>query len=381
MGLTLTKKVALLNFYFANKNYGAVLQAAALQDFLRKKGYSPFNIKLLFIDKRSKLRKVLSGVLLHIKQLVNPKKFYTVGNQKAFADFRDEWIVDTDQSYSYTNIGQFAEQNKDVLAYIVGSDQVWRPSYTVECTESYFLEFVGDEKKKIAYAASFGKDYWELEAGDSLTLQLKDLIGRFSAVSVREDSGKEISKQVFDCKADHVLDPTLLVGRGFFEEIIETADIGIQEGNVVYYKLDPDEDFMKGITFLKDEYSCEAENIYFNENIVNGRIHREYNSVPLWLAKLRDAKLIVTDSYHCVCFALLFNKPFIAYSNQSRGKARFESLFSLLDLDEKSLYLSSSSQVVAGNYSLIEDFSEVNQKLMSLRKSSANFLLSNLSND
>jgi hypothetical protein len=373
----MVKKIALLNMHYSNKNYGAVLQAAALQEFLRQEGYQPINIKLSFTDKRSKLRRLLSRLKFNFNKKLNPYKFFTVHNDEIFGQFRDKWVKTTKQSYSVKNIHTLSSKNKFSI-YIVGSDQVWRPTYTAEYVKTYFFDFVDKKAKKVAYAASFGMDKWELPEDKSLILDIKNLLNDFHAVSVREDSGVDICNDTFECNSSHVLDPTLLVGREYFEKIIQETLIPIQENKIVYYKLDPDDEFRYCLALLEKEFNISAENIYFKEENNGKQIHRSYNEIPLWLAKLRDAKLIVTDSYHCVCFALLFNKPFIHFNNKSRGNARLESLFKLLSIETDQVSIIDSADIVQNRYKCLTDFSKTNTKLEFYREKSANFLRSSL---
>lgn len=372
------KKVAILNMHFSNNNYGAVLQAAALQEFLRKEGYDPVNIKLIPVDTRSPLRIILSKLKFKINQWLYPLQFYTVKNKIIFNEFRNQWVSETNEHYSVNNISSFEERN-DVENYIVGSDQVWRPSYTVENAQNYFFDFVRTKGvKKIAYAASFGMDVWDSLDNKFLTESVKDLLSGFDAVSVREDSGVDICRDVFQCKSTHVIDPTLLVGKEFFEKIITESLVPAQPKNIVYYKLDPDHDFMRCLDMLSNELNTSCENIYFKEEKHGKTIRRKYNSIPVWLAKLQGASLVVTDSYHCVCFALLFNKPFIHFNNASRGNARLDSLFRMLSLDSDYLTIESSEDIVSKKYRYLTDFSEINDRLEKLRKISSDFLRDSL---
>lgn len=374
----MSNKIALLNLHSSNQNYGAVLQAAALQEFLKVAGYKPVNIKLLQVETRSSLRIFLSKLKFKINQTLNPIKFFTVGNDQIFEDFRKEWITETDVTYSAKNISSISSDS-EFLFYIVGSDQVWRLNYVAENVKNYFFDFVNNnDAKKIAYAASFGMDSWEGSKNKNLTLDIKALLNDFHAVSVREDSGVDICRETFQCQSTHVLDPTLLVGRDYFEKVIKESDVPSQSNKIVYYKLDPDEDFMHCLKMLSDELNSPFENIYFKEEEKGKSIRRSYNSVPVWLAKLRDASLIVTDSYHCVCFALLFNKPFIHFNNPSRGNARLESLFRLLSIDSKDVTIESSLDIKNKKHKYFSNFADINSKLEQLRADSAEFLYSSL---
>ena len=90
-------------------------------------------------------------------------------------------------------------------AYVVGSDQVWLPSFSL----GPFKFVTRDNVKRIAYAASFGHATWQYD--DEQTKKASQLAKKFDAISVREDSGVTLCKDYLKVKALHVLDPTMLL--------------------------------------------------------------------------------------------------------------------------------------------------------------------------
>ena len=96
--------------------------------------------------------------------------------------------------------------NYDFDAVIVGSDQVWRKGYNDDRKSNFFLDFITNKKtKKIAYAASFGVDFWGYSPQE--TKRYSELIKKFDGISVREDSGQKLCKEYLGVEATHVLDP------------------------------------------------------------------------------------------------------------------------------------------------------------------------------
>ncbi|HCR4098728.1 TPA: polysaccharide pyruvyl transferase family protein, partial [Providencia rettgeri] len=139
--------------------------------------------------------------------------------------------------------------NLQYNAIIVGSDQVWRPkmySNFNSDTEVFFLQALPSRIKKISYAASFGVDHWEFITNSKLNQSIANSLKDFTAISVRENSGITICQDVFHAEATHVLDPTLLSDRDFFDRIIN-SESPIKSSDLVYYKLDEDEEFKKSI--------------------------------------------------------------------------------------------------------------------------------------
>ena len=253
---------------------------------------------------------------------------------------------------------------------VVGSDQVWRPSYSTDSLLIYFLAFINEDIKKVSYAASFGNDYWDLgeEETQALILEMK----KFEAVSVREKSGVEICKNIFSIDAAHVLDPTLLIGREFFDSIIGSGKTESQ-GDIVFYKLDIGNEFEEFIGNISQQLGLSTKNIYYSSN---GQT-KTYYKVKDWLSYIKNSTLVVTDSFHCVCFAILFEKPFLYYPNESRGLTRLESLLTQLELGQH-LYRHDIDPIKLIPSILDVDYSLVNKKLDKLRAISSKFLSDSL---
>lgn len=316
-------KVGILNLQYSNHNYGAVLQAAALQTIVENLGYDAEHIDLRPQDSLlASFRKALGRV---------KRRFFgkTIGNSETFEDFRKQWLYRSERVYR--NLKELQEV-RGFDAVIVGSDQVWRTRYRGYLTSAFFLSFVPDSCKKIAYAASFGVDSWEEDHNsEEVRVLVHNLMSRFDAISVREASGIKICHEQFGVTATHVYDPTLVVGRDFFERII-TSEKSLSEktADIVYYKLDVDASFATMVQDYASQKGMEVENIYHVSNS-NGRV--SYNSIPTWLLKIREATLVITDSFHCICFALLFEKEFVYFPPiTERGYSRIESLLGELDL-------------------------------------------------
>lgn len=380
----LNNKVGLLNFHYSDHNYGAVLQAAALADVVTQLGYNAEHIDFIpaKIEQKKTPRQQLVAVLaaLGIKSLLKRllgKKVYIkpqVTGSEVFEQFRTTWIPRSAQTYSAAT--QLNTIGSTYAAVVVGSDQVWRPSMFVNKQQdiaAYFLSFLPNSVKRISYAASFGVDKWEEAQNSALTKRVHDAIKTFSAVSVRERTGVAICRDHFGVTAQHVLDPTLLNGVEFFERVIVKAGVSKQNENVVYYKLDVDTTFISAIKHIGDIFQAPTEDIYYQMSEIG------YRFIPVadWLAKIRDSKFVVTDSFHCVCLAILFNKEFICFANRDRGLARLQSLLTSLGIEGR---LCEQQQSLTNFFSDCKpiNYASVNAKLSEMRISSMAFLRINL---
>ena len=380
----LNNKVGLLNFHYSDHNYGAVLQAAALADVVTQLGYNAEHIDFIpaKIEQKKTSRQQLVAVLavLGIKSLLKRllgKKVYIkpqVTGSEVFEQFRTTWIARSAQTYSAAT--QLNAIGSTYAAVVVGSDQVWRPNMFVnkhQDVDAYFLSFLPDSVTRVSYAASFGVDKWEETSDSILSDRVRKAMTKFNAISVREQTGVAICRDHFGVTAQHVLDPTLLNGVEFFERVIAKAGVSKQNENVVYYKLDVDTTFISAIKHIGDILQVPTEDIYYQMSEAGYR----YIPVADWLAKIRDSKFVVTDSFHCVCLAILFNKEFICFANKDRGLARLQSLLSGLDINGR---LCDEQQSLASFFAECKqiDYSVVNFKLETLRSIDRDFLRTSL---
>jgi hypothetical protein len=342
------KKVGILNLQQSN-NYGAVLQAYALECVVESLGYQ---VETIDLHKSND-----SEVKFKLKTIVKKITGFRSNN---FEYFRNKYLKRTSACCTTNSIGKYD-------AVVVGSDQVWRPRYTQQHALAYFLSFADNNAKRISYAASFGVDEWEHEFADPvLTQKIIKEVRKFKGISVREDSGIEICKSVFGVDAQHVLDPTLLAGKELFERFLDNERaLNLKTKPIVVYKLDADEKFSSALSNVEHSLRLDSENIYDTSN---------YLHVHEWLSKIKNAELVVTDSFHGVCFCILFNKQFVCVVNKERGQARLTSMLEMLDIKGRLVqHLSEFNPL-----SCVINYDQVNAKLVQLRFECVDFLASNL---
>ncbi|NIA44657.1 MULTISPECIES: polysaccharide pyruvyl transferase family protein [Providencia] len=373
----MAKKIGILNFQFSNHNYGAVLQAAALENTIKKLGHNVEHINYLPYNSNNFKNKIKYGFWGHlIKAVLRKSKFsdYRM-NKVIFEKFRQSWI--TRSNKYYYNSEEIKQDSHTYGAIVVGSDQVWRPKMYPNFksdVQVYFLDGISNNTRRISYAASFGVDEWEIKDHPALTDSIMSNLKKFHAISVREDSGTKICCNVFNVKSQHVLDPTLLSDKNFFDKIISTSVFKKETSpsDIVYYKLDIDENFKRKLKKISKNLNFSTENIYYNESKL---WFNSYIPVPLWLSKIKNSKLVITDSFHCVCFSIIFNKDFYCIRNKERGESRLESLLLSLGLDNRLVSLDSLENV---NFNSNIDYSVINKKVEKLKINSFEFLKESL---
>ncbi len=304
-------------WYFPN--YGTTLTYYALHTVLEELGYS-----VLMIDKP----KIKEN---DIERRDNYARSFARRHGYAVSEVFD--ITDTMQLNDLCN------------TFMLGSDQMWTWTRCEQFGTYYFLDFARDDKKKIVYAGSFGKD--DFFAPEEGRAKCAFHAGRIDAVSLREDQGVEVAKKRFGIDAEFVLDPIFLCDRKHYEALADASGRKLpQKPYLMTYILDPTEGKRNAIQKTADLLGLEMV------NTLNGVpwMHKD-NAQKLGLPNIQDdvtledmmqyyrnADFIVTDSFHGSCFAILFRKPFICIANQQRGIPRFHSLFGLLGLMDRLVY-------------------------------------------
>lgn len=321
--------VGIVNF-FNTQNYGACLTAYALQELIRNLGYT-----CGFVNE-SKIRnkyKLSFGTLFTNRYLI---KFPRFNNLK--------------------KVGKLAN------IFISGSDQVLRPQYLKRklAQEMFLLKFVPQIVKKIAFSASFGISEKEFcQSNKTVCSEIKKQLATFDNVSIRELEGVNICKNQLNVYAENVLDPVFLLDKTKFEKLAKFSDKKFA-GMLVSYVLDNDNSTTLEIAKLANKLGVE---------LVNLSLKNKSFQVVDWLKAFIDAKYIITDSYHGVCFALIFNKPFIAKINTKRGISRFTSLKTIFNL-EKQFVTEISEDKVFEEY----DIEFVNNTISQKREFGLNYL-------
>ena len=365
-----TMKIAILTLPL-HTNYGGILQAYALQIVLERIGHD-----VVIIDRMQ--HKNEPSVLTYLKRII--LKYLLRRNIRIFVEKK------YNKSYPYVskNTQKFIDRyihhvftqpeyikEKDFDAYVVGSDQIWRPSYYSPIQNAYLRFTKGWNVKRIAYAASFGTDAWEYSPKQEK--DCRELIQGFDAVSVREQSGVQLCKKHFGINACHVLDPTLLLNA---EDYIK---LGVKEDSqeqIVTYILDDEPNTKETIEYIskKMDLPIHRANSRFEEYSAPIE-ERVQPAVESWLSDLYNAKIVLTDSFHACVFSILFKKDFLVIGNTSRGQTRVLSLLHSLNLDDRLICsLDSCDHVINKRI----DYFKIDALVDKLKNESLCFLRNNL---
>ncbi len=312
-------------------NYGGILQNYALQEVLRHMGHEVLTVNVPPQEVTSHTGwKDYAHAIINLGKRIRGQYDCPFINPHTFAkkerelsepqrEFVRKYINKVDCKSPFTK--ETALDHPADL-WIVGSDQVWRP-WCSPNIENYFFDFLDDTTPRIAYAASFGTNRWEIS--EEQTPRIRELAARFKAISVREASGVELCKDYLGIEAQHVLDPTMLLTAEDYLALTGENDYP-HERYIATYILDPNPAKKKAI---KD-----AARAFGLRVVPVGRMHRDcFDSVESWLATIAHADRVITDSFHGTVFSIIFRQPVKILGNSLRGNARLESLTSMLSLN------------------------------------------------
>ena len=307
--------VGILTLYYHNYNYGGQLQAYALCRFLnclpdvtceQISFCNPGNqrekrgLKSLCFPLYSRFRHPLIFLKLHQRK-------------KRIESFSDQITqsIPVDQQALH-----FWGQQYDRV--VVGSDQVWHPKYGSRC---FFLDFLPGEKR-CAYGASFGADrfdtQWHVDALPSLR--------KFNLLTVREKAAQLFLTQHGIWNAKVVCDPTLLLSREAWERHLDKIPALIGSQTLFAYLLGDRLDTRQHIKAKAAAWGGQIASIPHVHFSYQKRDRNfadiDFYQVGPWefLRLIRDAEIIVTDSFHCTLFCILFEKNFWSVQREPSGK-------------------------------------------------------------
>jgi len=349
-------------------NYGGILQAVALCGHLEKHGHDVVLInKNRF--KKSVLIRMAVGFIerLPFQNIKNKRKDYL--KTKQLKPFLDKNLPQkTKEIVSSLDLKKLVE-NEGFDAVIVGSDQVWRYQYIGDGHHNvFFLDFdTAKPVKKIAYAASFGKDEWE--APEHIA-QISHLLSNFDAISTREKSGVKLCKNTFGVPGVmNVLDPTLLVGADFYDRFFSKLKERPPQKTIATYILDRNKDkeaIVNAVIACLEPAFCTLQQVNLSEQKNEG-----FYSVEEWMWNIKNAEFIVTDSFHGMVFSIIFEKQFVVVGNEKRGLSRFTDLLNEIGLSER-LVLGTEIDPILIKEKI--NYSDKNKILAAMRNYSINFL-------
>lgn len=361
------KHIATLTTHAA-LNYGAVLQAYALHRYIGSTGckcdvlnYVPEHVdksyELLSIPKNPQ------GAVMSAFQLLNYSQRKL--RKERFENFRKEYI-----SLSGEKIRSHKRLIEEANSYdmvVCGSDQIWSPVLH-GFDEAYFLSFPEIETRRVSYAASFGLDVID----NSFKPELKRRLEGFTDFACRENAGKAIIKELTQKDSEMVLDPVFLIDAEEWKKIAKPLNRN-KAFNLAYFLSNPG-----GSPFALKKYSqksnTEVLSIGFSPRDFRYGIECDYSLGPCeFLNAVASAEFILTNSFHCTAFAILFGKNFYTRVSEAKGSRndRMITLLKELGLEDR-IYV--DSQADSLDFDKKIDYYAVNARLEEKKQASKAYL-------
>lgn len=367
------KKIAIMTWHTYD-NYGSVLQAYATQSVISNNtDFIPELIDYLPKTKKEKLLKrfKIKNVLFKIFNNSEKVKECMKEHKEKFDDFRRK---NFNYSKKCNNASDLFLLNDEYQKFICGSDQIWAPTVF---DENYFLSFVEDNSKKISYAPSIGMSSIK---NDEIRKNMASLISKFECLSIREEQGKEIIRNICDKEAQVVLDPTLLLSKSEWNKKFKLDSFNIEKGSyILCYFLGEQSKYYKIANILAKKYNKKIILIPGKYKDYTKKKYDVSNPSPEEFLKLiYNAYIVITDSFHGTIFSINFNVPFISLKrfkdNSSSQNSRIYNILKKMNLENR-LY-NDNLKYYLKNIEI--DFKESNLILDNQRKNSINYLLESI---
>ncbi|WP_286312476.1 polysaccharide pyruvyl transferase family protein [Romboutsia ilealis] len=301
------KKVGIitLNGY---SNYGNRLQNYALQKFIEMHGFECETIidkGYLIQTEKNKIKKLLNKdfnqVYSKLKKIINKNKIQAINKRREniFEDFSKTYINETD---FYIEIGKIREDLEERYEYLVtGSDQIWNP-FSSSVSEVSFLTFA-KKYKRISYAPSFGV----YDIPESERKNYKKWLSEMNYISVREEAGAKIVKDLTGRDVPVVIDPTMILTKEKWLSIAKKSKSKPNKKYILTYLLGGgNKEHKQKVKEIAKQYDLDIVNLGDIKDV------EHYITGPSeFIDYINDASVFITDSFHGCVFSMLLDTPFV----------------------------------------------------------------------
>lgn len=352
-------------------NFGSALQAYALQKKVEDLGGKAEMIDYKYPNAIHKDKVSFIGIF--IKHLIHYINCAVVGfpNIRQTKRYKKVW-----KEYFHLSSNRYSTEQElkancpEYDIYMTGSDQVWNSRFT-KSDSSFLLEFAPDGKKKCAYSSSFAYD----DIPSEYKFLYEKNLPKYAKISVREESGVRIVKDLINKKVPVVCDPTLLLSKEEWGEFANGAKKYTKEPYILAYLLAysfdpfPDVDFIvneiQRQTGLKVIHLDAGRRDYFKPNsmVVKDAGPKEF--VDLFM----NAEFVITTSFHGTVFSINFKKPFYSIIKDGNPDSRISSILKLTGLENRGIYANEKNISTEGI-----DYSKPTEKLEEFRCYSIKYL-------
>lgn len=371
------ERVGLITCYA--DNYGACLQAYALQQIIKGLGHDCEIIKytpIRALRERQGLAKLIVPLLDVLRGIKNRHSIYAHqgGMRTKFRDFKRENLIFGRESYP--TIDSLYKSPPDYDVFVTGSDQLWNPIiHGMRNNRAHFLDFVPSGKRRVAYAPSIGVS----RIPEHTKKEMAQLLEKMDVVSVREEAGKAVIGEISDKRCRVVLDPTLLLGPEDWKNVV--VEYPHEKPYIFCYVFSERDYVSRFIEYAKEETGFDVVVIPYTQREMEKGYIIENNAGPKeFLGMINNASLVITDSFHATAFSINFNRPFFSLlrneeTEMNNMNSRITNILRVTSLEQRLI----ASEADFPELQLDDiDYSLVNESIIARRASDKQFLLDSL---
>lgn len=356
-------KILQITHYGNTTNYGAVLQAYALQRALEKQGHEPILLRASFSFNnimRHWYRNPGRFLRACVKQLDDC--FEERRHPRKFSEFIQKNL--NCSAGVYHSHRALLKGNLHADALVTGSDQVWSSK---KIFPPYFLDFANADAKRFSYAASVGSI---ARMDESYLSSFRKAVSGFDAISVREFEGLEQCRRAGVANAELVLDPVFLLTPEEYVKLLALSPLRSKPYCLLYTvgkRKPPCMDELAEYCRQKDLdfliVSSSGRRMKFPKTAI-----KIYPEIPDFVCLIKNASLVATDSFHGAAFSILFNRKFVYFSKNSHD-ARFETLDRLFGAG-RALYKGDLRECLKSDI----DYGKINSAISVMRNEGYDFI-------
>lgn len=320
------------------RNCGSTLQALSLQNYISLLGYDTELIDYKYPNAFHK-RKIFYCILKDFYFFLRAIIFFFKYNGDWGKKNRKFWMKYYKLSPKYVSRKKIFSAPPLYDIYVVGSDQVWNTDYTYG-DDVFLCSFAPSASKKISYASSVGHENIPEEYESSF----RNYLTSFSNISIRDNKCKSYLEKLLDRNILTVCDPVFLTPSDFYNTILQNSKVKVPKNYILVYLLnymfEPFPDVCEIVDLIREKYQLPIVYMFgthTQSKMVSADFYVPIPSVEDFLFLIKNAKFIITSSFHGTAFSIIFRKQFYSVVSRNSGDYRISDLLKLVNLSERAI--------------------------------------------
>lgn len=372
-----TPNIGIITFH-ASHNCGSFMQSYALQNILKKHGYSNeiinfSNAGQQNLYKTSFKNNSLKNIIKNLVLLPHQKILKNTYNN--YSNFISENLTLSEKNFSTGQ--ELKEYSFPYDTFISGSDQIWNITIA-DSDDAYFLNFAKPDQKKIAYAPSFGSKRIEKYTNEKEIKKYQQLIESYNHISIREKNGQKWLKELINQEVPVVLDPTLLLEQSDYQNLERSYDTKINKPYIFYYSPDYDPKINQLVKKIAKKYHLQvvawnSRSFYLKRMNFSSFYLPKTQNPGVYLSLIKNAELVITTSFHGTIFSTIYRKKFWTIKNGGMfgDDDRVKTLIKQLGIEEQLIPIQFDDDF---DYLQATDYHQYDHNLPILQSKSKDFL-------